>query len=85
MLRKYTLVRICFKAVYMKKDEVPQDGDNLHHGTFKQLFYAVDASGDYTPVSGSLSLAAFLGTLTAETLAAGAFPAPFRIFTKMMV
>lgn len=35
----------------MKKDEVPQDGDNLHHGTFKQLFYAVDASGDYTPVS----------------------------------
>lgn len=35
----------------MKKDEVPQDGNNLHHGTFKQLFYAVDASGDYTPVS----------------------------------
>lgn len=36
----------------MKKDEVPQDGDNLHHGTFKQLFYAVDASGNYTaPVS----------------------------------
>lgn len=36
----------------MKKDEVPQDGDNLHHGTFKQLFYAVDASGEYTaPVS----------------------------------
>ncbi|MGX5817797.1 hypothetical protein ACWKWU_06360 [Chitinophaga lutea] len=35
----------------MKKDEVPQDGDNLHHGTFKQLFYAVDASGDYTAVN----------------------------------
>ncbi|MGE7774096.1 hypothetical protein ACQKLP_05195 [Chitinophaga sp. NPDC101104] len=32
----------------MKKDEVPQDGDNLHHGTFKQLFYAVDQQGDYT-------------------------------------
>lgn len=36
----------------MKKDEVPQDGDNLHKGTFKQLFYAVDQSGEYTaPVS----------------------------------
>ncbi|RPD42671.1 hypothetical protein [Chitinophaga barathri] len=35
----------------MKKDEVPQDGDNLHHGTFKQLFYAVDNSGDYTTAS----------------------------------
>ncbi len=35
----------------MKKDEVPQDGDNLHHGTFKQLFYAVDPSGEYAPVS----------------------------------
>lgn len=35
----------------MKKDEVPQDGDNLHHGTFKQLFYAVDQSGEYTPVT----------------------------------
>lgn len=31
----------------MKKEEVPQDGDNLHHGTFKQLFYAVDQSGEY--------------------------------------
>lgn len=35
----------------MKKDEVPQDGDNLHHGTFKQLFYAVDNAGDYTTAS----------------------------------
>ncbi|WP_295116699.1 hypothetical protein [uncultured Chitinophaga sp.] len=32
----------------MKKDEVPQDGENMHHGTFKQLFYAVDDSGKYT-------------------------------------
>jgi len=31
----------------MKKEEVPQDGDNLHKGTFKQLFYAVDQSGEY--------------------------------------
>lgn len=35
----------------MKKEEVPQDGDNLHHGTFKQLFYAVDNAGDYTTAS----------------------------------
>lgn len=32
----------------MKKDEVPQDGENMHHGTFKQLFYAVDDTGKYT-------------------------------------
>lgn len=32
----------------MKKDEVPQDGDNLHNGTFRQIFYAVDHSGNYT-------------------------------------
>lgn len=31
----------------MKKEEVPQDGNNLHKGTFKQLFYAVDQSGEY--------------------------------------
>lgn len=35
----------------MKKDEVPQDGNNMHHGTFKQLFYAVDQSGEYTPAT----------------------------------
>jgi hypothetical protein len=35
----------------MKKEEVPQDGDNLHQGTFKQLFYAVDQQGDYTTAS----------------------------------
>ncbi|GAA0554127.1 hypothetical protein [Chitinophaga japonensis] len=35
----------------MKKDEVPQDGDNLHEGSFRQLFYAVDDKGSYTPVS----------------------------------
>ena len=35
----------------MKKDEVPQDGDNLHEGSFRQLFYAVDDKGAYTPVS----------------------------------
>ncbi len=39
------------KLQNMKKDEVPQDGNNLHHGTFKQLFYAVDNSGDYTTAS----------------------------------
>jgi hypothetical protein len=35
----------------MKQHEVPQDGDNLHEGTFKQLFYAVNDAGEYTPVS----------------------------------
>lgn len=35
----------------MKKEEVPQDGENLHKGTFKQLFYAVDNNGQYAPVS----------------------------------
>ncbi len=35
----------------MKQNEVPQDGNNLHDGTFKQLFYAVDDAGKYTPVS----------------------------------
>lgn len=34
----------------MKKEEVPQDGDNLHKGTFSQLFYAVDQAGEYTQV-----------------------------------
>jgi hypothetical protein len=31
----------------MKQNEVPQDGDNLHEGTFKQLFYAVNDAGEY--------------------------------------
>lgn len=35
----------------MKKEEVPQDGDNLHEGTFRQIFYAVDNSGSYVQVS----------------------------------
>jgi len=35
----------------MKQNEVPQDGNNLHEGTFKQLFYAVDDAGKYTPVT----------------------------------
>jgi hypothetical protein len=34
----------------MKKEEVPQDGDNLHQGTFKQIMYAVDNSGNYVQV-----------------------------------
>ncbi|NSL88416.1 hypothetical protein [Chitinophaga solisilvae] len=34
----------------MKKEEVPQDGDNLHEGTFKQIMYAVDNSGNYVQV-----------------------------------
>ncbi|WP_143305046.1 hypothetical protein [Chitinophaga vietnamensis] len=37
----------------MKKDEVPQDSDNLHEGTFKQIMYAVDNSGDYVQVQSS--------------------------------
>lgn len=35
----------------MKKDDVPQDGNNMHEGAFKQLFYAVDDTGNYVPVS----------------------------------
>jgi hypothetical protein len=35
----------------MKKDEVPQDGNNMHEGTFKQLFYATDKEGSYVPVT----------------------------------
>src|SRR3954463_9555958 len=35
----------------MKKEEVPQDGDNMHEGTFKQLFYATDNDGKYVPVT----------------------------------
>ncbi|RAJ11030.1 hypothetical protein LX64_00637 [Chitinophaga skermanii] len=34
----------------MKKDEVPQDNNDLHKQTFKQLFYAVDNDGDYVKV-----------------------------------
>lgn len=34
----------------MKKDEVPQDGNNMHNGVVKQLFYAVDDTGKYTQV-----------------------------------
>jgi hypothetical protein len=34
----------------MKKEEVPQDDDNLHQGTFKQIMYAVDNTGNYVPV-----------------------------------
>jgi hypothetical protein len=34
----------------MKKEEVPQDSDNLHEGTFKQIMYAVDNSGNYVQV-----------------------------------
>ncbi|CAL1516679.1 hypothetical protein [Chitinophaga sp. MM2321] len=34
----------------MKQDEVPQDGDNLHEGTFRQIMYAVDNSGNYVQV-----------------------------------
>ncbi|SHK85445.1 hypothetical protein SAMN05444266_101376 [Chitinophaga jiangningensis] len=34
----------------MKKEEVPQDKDNLHEGTFKQIMYAVDNSGNYVQV-----------------------------------
>jgi hypothetical protein len=35
----------------MKKEEVPQDGNNMHEGTFKQLFYATDDNGAYVPVT----------------------------------
>jgi hypothetical protein len=35
----------------MKKDEVPQDGNNMHEGTFRQLFYATDNAGQYVPVT----------------------------------
>jgi hypothetical protein len=35
----------------MKKEEVPQDGNNMHDGTFKQLFYATDNAGQYVPVT----------------------------------
>jgi len=35
----------------MKKDEVPQDGNNMHEGSFKQLFYATDNAGQYVPVT----------------------------------
>jgi hypothetical protein len=35
----------------MKKEEVPQDGNNMHEGTFKQLFYATDNEGKYVPVT----------------------------------
>ncbi len=34
----------------MKKEEVPQDGNNIHNGVVKQLFYAVDDNGKYTQV-----------------------------------
>jgi hypothetical protein len=34
----------------MKQKEVPQDGDNLHQGTFKQIMYAVDDTGSYVQV-----------------------------------
>ncbi|ATL45778.1 hypothetical protein COR50_00615 [Chitinophaga caeni] len=34
----------------MKKDEVPQDNNQLHQQSFKQLMYAVDNSGDYVKV-----------------------------------
>ncbi|RFS24649.1 hypothetical protein DVR12_05450 [Chitinophaga silvatica] len=37
----------------MKQDEVPQDGDNLHQGTFKQIMYAVDNTGNYVQVPSS--------------------------------
>lgn len=37
----------------MKKEEVPQDSNNMHDGSFKQLMYAVDQSGQYVPVSSS--------------------------------
>jgi hypothetical protein len=39
------------KVSDMKKEEVPQDGDNLHQGSFKQIFYAVDPNGSYTSVT----------------------------------
>jgi hypothetical protein len=35
----------------MKKEEVPQDGDNMHEGKFRQLFYATDNEGKYVPVN----------------------------------
>lgn len=35
----------------MKKDEVPQDGNNMHEGQFRQLFYATDNAGQYVPVT----------------------------------
>lgn len=35
----------------MKKEEVPQDGDNMHEGKFTQLFYATDNDGKYVPVT----------------------------------
>jgi hypothetical protein len=37
----------------MKKNEVPQDGDNMHEGKFRQLMYATDDKGAYVPVSSS--------------------------------
>ena len=35
----------------MKKEEVPQDGNNMHEGKFRQLFYATDNTGQYVPVT----------------------------------
>lgn len=35
----------------MKKEEVPQDGNNMHEGKFRQLFYATDNAGQYVPVT----------------------------------
>jgi hypothetical protein len=35
----------------MKKEEVPQDGNNMHEGKFTQLFYATDNDGKYVPVT----------------------------------
>jgi len=35
----------------MKKEEVPQDGNNMHDGKFTQLFYATDNDGKYVPVT----------------------------------
>ncbi|MBW8685358.1 hypothetical protein [Chitinophaga rhizophila] len=35
----------------MKKDDVPQDGNNMHDGQFRQLFYATDNTGQYVQVN----------------------------------
>lgn len=35
----------------MKKEDVPQDGNNMHEGSFRQLFYATDNAGQYVPVT----------------------------------
>ncbi len=37
----------------MKKEKVPQNKNNLHHGTYKTVVYAVDDNGEYVKVKTS--------------------------------